>query len=95
MVRGRGDIYHIVAERGLSEEGVEYFRTHPTPPSRGSMRGRVALERRAVHISDVLKDPEYTYSEGQKLAGFRTLLGIPLLREDSLIGYGHGAVGRL
>src|SRR5262249_29619458 len=54
--------------------------------SRGTIRGRVALERRAVHISDVLQDPEYTHSEGQKLAGYRTILGIPLLREDTLIG---------
>jgi GAF domain-containing protein len=86
MVRGRGDIYDVVAERGLSEVAGEYFRTHPTALSRGTMRGRVALERRAVYISDVLKDPEYTYSDGQKLAGYRTILGIPLLREDTLIG---------
>src|SRR5262249_41195614 len=45
-----------------------------------------ALERRAVHIPDVLADPEYTYREGQKIAGFRTTLGIPLIREDTLIG---------
>jgi PAS domain S-box-containing protein len=49
------------------------------------MSGRVELERRAVHIPDVLQDPEYTY-EGQKAVGYRTLLGIPLLREDALIG---------
>ena len=86
MVRRRGDIYHVVAARGLSEEAGEYFRTHPVALSRGTMRGRVALERRAVHIPDVLQDPEYTYSEGQKLAGYRTMLGIPLLREDTLVG---------
>ena len=50
------------------------------------MSGRVALERRAVHIPDVLQDPEYTYREGQKVVGYRTLLGIPLLREETLIG---------
>jgi PAS domain S-box-containing protein len=44
------------------------------------------LERRAVLIPDVLQDPEYTLSEGQEIAGFRTTLGIPLLREDTLIG---------
>ena len=86
MVRRRGDIYYSVAERGLSEEAGEYFRTHPVALSRSTMRGRVALERRAVHIPDVLQDPEYTYSEGQKLAGYRTILGIPLLREDTLVG---------
>src|SRR6185436_13306452 len=40
----------------------------------------------AVHVADALQDPEYTYREGQKIAEFRTLLGIPLLREQTLIG---------
>jgi GAF domain-containing protein len=46
----------------------------------------VELERRVVHIPDVLQDPEFTYWERQKVAGFRTMLGIPLLREQALIG---------
>jgi GAF domain-containing protein len=46
----------------------------------------VAAERRPVHIPDVLQDPEYTYKEGQKIVGYRTMLGIPLLREQTLIG---------
>ena len=53
---------------------------------RGTLSGRVAAERRAVHIPDVLQDPEYTYREGQKILGYRTMLGIPLLREQTLIG---------
>jgi PAS domain S-box-containing protein len=44
------------------------------------------LERRVVHIPDVLSDPEYTYHESQKIAGYRTMLGVPLLRGDELIG---------
>ena len=46
----------------------------------------MAAERRPVHIPDVLQDPEYTYREGQKIVGYRTMLGIPLLREQTLIG---------
>jgi len=46
----------------------------------------VTLERRVIQIADVLQDPEYTYREGQKVAGFRTVLGIPLLRERVLVG---------
>ena len=44
------------------------------------------MERRTIHIPDVLADPEYTYLEGQKIAGFRTMLGIPLMREDVILG---------
>ena len=39
-----------------------------------------------VHIPDVLSDPEYTYHELQKIAGYRSMLGVPLLRGDELIG---------
>ena len=47
---------------------------------------RTALEAAPVHIPDVLPDPEYTWHEGRTLAGFRAMLGIPLLREGSCIG---------
>ena len=82
----RHDLWHLVAAWGLSAEAREFFLTHPFTPGRGSTSGRAALERRAVLIPDVLQDPEYALSEGQKIAGYRTTLGIPLLREDTLIG---------
>ncbi|HEV2547221.1 MAG TPA: GAF domain-containing protein, partial [Stellaceae bacterium] len=86
MFRRRDDMYHLVASRGFSEEAKEFVRTHPLAPDRGTLSGRVTLEREAVHIPDVLQDPEYTYQEGQKIVGFRTMLGVPLLREETLIG---------
>ena len=86
MFHLRRDLWHLVAAWGLSAEAREFFLTHPFTPGRGSTSGRAALERRAVLIPDVLQDPEYALSEGQKIAGYRTTLGIPLLREDTLIG---------
>ena len=86
MFHLRHDMWHLVAAWGLSAEAREFFLTHPFTPGRGSTSGRAALERRAVLIPDVLQDPEYALSEGQKIAGYRTTLGIPLLREDTLIG---------
>src|SRR5262249_50617926 len=53
---------------------------------RGSVVGRTALEGRVVHIADVLADAEYTYFENQKIAGYRTALGAPLLREGNVLG---------
>jgi GAF domain-containing protein len=75
-----------VASHGLSPEVKEFFLNHPFSADRGTITGRVELERRVVHIPDVLQDPEFTYWERQKVAGFRTMLGIPLLREQALIG---------
>jgi GAF domain-containing protein len=55
-------------------------------PERGSLIGRTALERRTVHISDALEDPEYEQAEMQRSAGYRTMLGVPLMREGFPIG---------
>ena len=78
--------YHLVASHGLPDEARKYLLAHPLSPDRGTLSGRVELERRPVHVDDVLEDPEYSYQEGQKIQGYRTMLGIPLLREDTLIG---------
>src|SRR5262249_4220958 len=48
--------------------------------------GRVLAERGAVHIPDVLADPDYEFGEGQKAAAFRSMLGMPLLRDGAVLG---------
>jgi signal transduction protein with GAF and PtsI domain len=58
----------------------------PVEADRGSLMGRVLLEGRVVHIPDVKTDPEYTLVEVQKLGGYRTTLGVPMLREGVPIG---------
>src|SRR5215471_6104088 len=70
MFRPRDDKYHLVAARGLSAGQKEFVLTHPVTHDRGTTIGRVAVERRPVHIPDVLQDPEYTYREGQKTVGY-------------------------
>src|SRR5262249_38653947 len=55
-------------------------------PARGSVLGRTVLEGKAVHVLDVLADPEYTLLEWAKQTGIRSALGVPLLREGKLIG---------
>jgi GAF domain-containing protein/anti-sigma regulatory factor (Ser/Thr protein kinase) len=82
----KGELYHAVARYGFSSEYQNYLVQHPRLPDRGSVTGRVALEGKVIHIHDVLADPEYTWHEAQKLGGFRTVLGVPLLREGSPVG---------
>jgi len=86
LARPKGSIYGYEATFGHSREHEEFLSAHPAGIDRGTAVGRTLVEGKIVHITDVLADPEYTYLEGQRLGGFRTLLGVPLLREGTPIG---------
>jgi signal transduction histidine kinase len=90
--RPKGATYYFEASYGFSPEFAEFVASHPAEIGRGTVSGRVLLERKIFHVPDVLVDPEYTYGAGQKIGGYRTLLGVPLLREGIPIGV--IAVGR-
>ena len=79
------DLRHF-ASYGYTPDFQEFLERHPIVPGRGTATGRAALEGKTVHIPDVLADPEYTLTEGQKLAGYRTLLAVPLMREGGPVG---------
>src|SRR5262249_39278245 len=81
-----GEVYRLAAHNVFSPEYQEYVRQHPIAPGRGTLVARTALEVAPVHIPAVLADPEYTWHEGRKLAGFRAMLGVSLLREENCIG---------
>jgi signal transduction histidine kinase len=71
---------------GFSREFMDYVKDIPIKAERGSVSGRALLEGRVVQVPDVLADPEFAYPEGQRLGGFRTLLGVPMMREGVPIG---------
>src|SRR5262249_20093555 len=48
--------------------------------------GRAALERRTIHVRDVLEDPDYEMGELVKQQGYRAVLAVPMLREGALLG---------
>ncbi len=86
IFREDGDVYRLAVAHGATPEFAEYIRSHPVPPGRETLVGRTALERRTVHIPDVLQDSEYRWAESQQRGGFRTMLGVPMLRGSSPIG---------
>src|SRR5580704_1332176 len=77
--------FHIIAAHG-SDEFKQYMQSHPIAIDRSSVSGRAALEGRTVQVADVLADPEYAKHETQRVGGFRTVLGVPLLRAGAAIG---------
>ena len=90
LFQREGDLFRWVASFGHGTDVHarirDYFKTRQAPMERGSVTGRAALEARVVHVPDVLADPEYTWSEAQKIGGYRAALGVPLLRDGNVVG---------
>ena len=84
--RRTGAIFDHVATYGYPLAFQEYLQRNPISPGRGTLTGRAVLEGKTIHIPDVLDDPEYSFIEAQKTGGYRTVLGVPLLRESAAIG---------
>src|SRR4029077_15149152 len=78
--------YASAANYRHTPEYEEHLKTQTFAPGRGGIVGRVLLEGKSVQISDVLADPEYTFREIVKLGDFRTILGVPLLRDGVISG---------
>src|SRR4051794_13000693 len=83
---GNDGRYHTVASNNANAALVKYAVEHPMPPGRGSLTSRTALEGRTIHVDDCLADAEYTFPEFQRIGGFRTMLGVPLVRDGTVIG---------
>ena len=77
ITREKKGAFYRAETYGYSPEFLEYVKDMPIEAERGSAFGRALLEGRVVHIPDVKVDPEYTFIEGQKLGGYRTVLAIP------------------
>jgi signal transduction protein with GAF and PtsI domain len=90
VYRRDGEVYRWAASCGYSKQEHEWIKQSmpalPLAPGRGSCVGRTALEGRPVQIADVLADPEYEFPDVAKLGRFRTMLGVPLIREGVPIG---------
>src|SRR5262249_8654878 len=71
---------------GTSPEFRRFWQAGEFHPGRGSVVGRVALEHRTVQILDVLADEFQEASEAHRIAGVRTILAVPMLREGKLVG---------
>src|SRR5262249_32904817 len=79
-------VFYRAEGYGVSSEYMEYVKDIPVRLERGTATGRALLERRVIHIPDVLNDPDYTFAKAQELGGFRTALGVPMLREGVPMG---------
>jgi signal transduction histidine kinase len=88
----RGHIFKFDGERlrfaaayGATPEFVRFLEDTPIRPGPDSVAGRAAMTRTTVHVHDVLTEPGYQFRDLQRLQDYRTVLAVPVLREDALL----------
>ena len=86
LFRREGADFRWAAGYGHSTEYLKYWKDRTVPADRGAAVGRAAAEGKIIHIPDVFEDPEYTSWDSQRAGGYRSVLGVPLLREGTPIG---------
>jgi two-component system NtrC family sensor kinase len=94
LFRTEGDAVRCVAMHGAPESFVEERRRNPViRPAPATTLGRALATKQPVQIADILNEPQYFdvpsgYSGAQiaKLAGARTVLAVPMLKDAELVG---------
>jgi GAF domain-containing protein len=87
--RREGDLYPVASTYGFNAEQRGRFAQYPAKPDRGSIFGRAILERRTIHVPDLLSDPDLDQRRLRDYAGIvniRSGLGVPLMREGATVG---------
>jgi GAF domain-containing protein len=85
IFRFDGELLRMAVAYNAPQRLKDFILQNPIRLGRYSASGRAALERRTIHIPDVLTDPEYTYGS-KDVEALRTTLAVPILKGDELLG---------
>ena len=87
VLRFDNDVLRFGASHGLTPEGLEAFRRElPRPADEGTASGRAILQRAIIQIPDVLADPVYGVLRFAQSVTYRSLVSVPMLRDEDPIG---------
>jgi GAF domain-containing protein len=87
----KGNVFQLMAQLGADQAYVEYLQREPFHPGPETLTGRVLQARGPVQIEDFAKSKGYFDRDplavvAVEQGGVRTTLGVPLLKENELIG---------
>jgi len=86
MVLRDGGVYRLTTMYNGTPELREYMQSHPVEANRATITGRSIMEKRPMHVEDVLADSEYQWAGAARLGSYRSVLSVPLLREGEPMG---------
>ncbi|KGN40273.1 response regulator [Knoellia aerolata] len=81
-----GDVYRLTRAVGVSTDFIDLSDVDPVQLDRDSLIGRVSIDHTTQQIEDVLADPEYDRLDFQRIAGYRTILGAPMIVDGEVVG---------
>jgi GAF domain-containing protein len=85
VFRFDGERLHLVAHHNFTPEAQSlYERVYPIQAARDQLLGPIVLEQRVMNVADVLQTVRNPL--GQQLFGFRSGLGVPMVRDNTVIG---------
>ena len=82
----QGEVYELVAAYGAEPAQLDFMKKNPVVPGQGSVVGLVAETGQVVHMEDAQNDAAYTWHEAQQVFGFRSIFGVPMVREGEAVG---------
>jgi GAF domain-containing protein len=86
QIQRKGECFYRSVSYGFPADFADYVKDRPVELRRDTATGRALMEGEVIHIPDAQADLEYTWKEAQRLGGFRTLLGVPMLRDGAAVG---------
>src|SRR5262245_59795230 len=86
ILQFNGEFLILAAAHGAWPGFTDFLKANPFRPGPGSVAGRAAAERRTVHCHDVLQEPDYIHTELVRQQGYHTVLAVPMLRDETLLG---------
>src|SRR4051794_24248528 len=78
--------YRVAVAHGASQAYRDYISGVSIQAGSGTLVGRVGAERPTGQILDAPSDPGYTMTRAIELGGFRTMLGVPMLAGERVLG---------
>jgi signal transduction histidine kinase/ActR/RegA family two-component response regulator len=81
-----GPVFRLVRSSGVSADFLQHSEVHPIERDHNSLVGRVVIDRRTTMIADVLADPGYGRQDSQRIGGYRTIMGAPMLLDGDVVG---------
>jgi two-component system, NtrC family, sensor kinase len=81
-----GEVMRLQAESGCTQAFIAFMQANPIRPGRETITGRVFMGGKAVHVADVLLDPEYNFGQAPTIGAYRSVLAVPLMRDGAVEG---------